>query len=197
MKNYIKLLPNIITVLRIFLSILFIINIIGEFAFNKNKFIYILILFILICISDLLDGKIARKTGTTSFLGAKLDVFSDMFYIVISYITLIFLKFLPIWFLIFISIKFIEFLITSKLINNTNNFIKNPYVSDKIGKFVSIIFFIIPGVTCIIRYIVPNNEMYLLKFLLYIVVLLGIYSSYIRITNFCKIISLNDSLIKN
>ncbi|WP_186429559.1 CDP-alcohol phosphatidyltransferase family protein [Clostridium sp. BSD9I1] len=60
MRNVIKFIPNSITIARIIMSILFVLNIWGQFAYKEEKFINLTVTFVAICFSDLLDGKIAR-----------------------------------------------------------------------------------------------------------------------------------------
>ena len=114
MKNIIKYIPNLITITRIIMSFLFIYTILEQFKYGQDMTVNLIILFLAICCSDLLDGKIARKTNSVSTIGAKLDVFADLLYIIISYVTLINIKILPLWFLGFICFKFTEFVMTSK-----------------------------------------------------------------------------------
>lgn len=78
-----KNIPNIISAVRIILSfsLLFILNDINCFF----------IVYILIGLSDILDGLLARKLNLETKVGAKLDSFADfIFYIIIFYI---FIKF--------------------------------------------------------------------------------------------------------
>jgi len=145
MKITIKYIPNIITVARIIMSFLFIHTIVGQFVYGQDLKVNLIILFLAICCSDLLDGRIARKTKSVSIIGAKLDVFADLLYIIISYITLINIKILPLWFLGFICFKFTEFIITSKFMKRNNKSLENAFVFDKVGRIVSATFFIIPG----------------------------------------------------
>lgn len=62
------------------MSFIFIYLIVEQFIYGKGTFINLIVLFLVICFSDLLDGKIARKTGFVSTIGAKLDVFTDLLY---------------------------------------------------------------------------------------------------------------------
>ena len=91
------------------------------------------------------------------------------------------LKILPLWFLGFVCFKFIEFVATSNFTNNHYKLSKNPFIFDKIGRIVSAMFFIIPGITCIYKYLMPYNEGYLINILLYIIFVAVLYSSYLRI----------------
>jgi len=181
MEKMIEFIPNSITTTRIIMSFIFVYLAVVQFAYGKGELISLIVVFLAIYFSDLLDGKIARKTGCVSIIGAKLDVFADLLYIILSYITLIILKILPIWFLGFVCFKFMEFIITSNFMKNHNKSLKNTFVFDKIGRIVSAMFFIIPGVTCVYKYLMPYNKGYLINFLLYIIFIAGIYSSFLRI----------------
>ena len=193
MKNIIKFIPNSITITRIFMSFIFVYLIAEQFMFGKGSFAILISLFILICISDLIDGKIARKTSQTSTIGAKLDVFADLFYIIISYITLILFNALPLWFLVFTLMKFSEFVITSNFIKRHNKSAKHSFVFDKIGRLVSVTFFIIPGIICLYKCLSPYGTGTLVSCLLYTILAAGLYSSYLRIKNCFMLITLNNS----
>jgi len=195
MGKMIKFIPNCITTTRIIMSFIFAYLAVDLFAYGKGELISLIIVFIAICFSDLLDGKIARRMGCISTLGAKLDVFADLLYIILSYTTLIILKILPIWFLGFVCFKFIEFVITSNFINNHIKSLKNPFVFDKIGRIVSAMFFIIPGITCIYKYLMPYNNGYSNNFLLYTIFVAGIYSSFLRI-KFCLYIGRSKNVME-
>jgi CDP-diacylglycerol--glycerol-3-phosphate 3-phosphatidyltransferase len=65
-----KVLPNIISLSRIMFSIILL--------FTKPLNISFYIVYIICGFSDIIDGYIARKTGTTSRLGEKLDSVADM-----------------------------------------------------------------------------------------------------------------------
>ncbi|MDR3593605.1 CDP-alcohol phosphatidyltransferase family protein [Clostridium sp.] len=191
--RFIKYIPNIISITRIVMCILFVYNIIGHFTYGQDKTINLVMLFLAICISDLLDGKIARKTNSVSSLGAKLDVFADLFYIIVSYVALVNMKILPLWFLGFICFKFSEFVITSKFIKNNNKPMDNPFVFDKIGRIVSATFLIIPGIVCIYKCLNTYNINLILNCILYIILVGGIYSSYCRIKSCFMIYKLNNN----
>lgn len=193
MKNIIKFIPNSVTILRVFMSFIFVYLIIEQFMYKKDNFIILISIFLLICVSDLIDGKIARKTNHTSTIGAKLDVFADLSYIVISYTTLIIVSAFPIWFLVFILIKFGEFITTSNFIKNHDNSTKHSFVFDKIGRLVSVAFFIIPGLICIYKYLIPYGTETLISYLLYTILAAGIWSSYLRIKNCFMLVTLNNS----
>jgi len=65
-----KLIPNFISLSRIILSLILI--------FVKPLSITFYFIYIICGFSDIMDGFIARNTGTTSVLGAKIDSMADM-----------------------------------------------------------------------------------------------------------------------
>ncbi len=193
MKNFIKFIPNSLTIARIFMSFLFIYLILEKFFYGKDTFLALIMVFLIICFSDLMDGKIARKIGHASALGAKLDVFADLLYILLSYAVLIIIKILPLWFLCFICLKFLEFVLTSIFIKRNNKSSNNPFVFDRIGRLVSAVFFLIPGIVCTYECLVPYGTGGLMKCLLYVTLSAGVYSSYLRIKTCFTITALRSS----
>ena len=84
-------LPNSITLFRVVLIPFFI-----------NLMIYgyyraALAIFVVACITDALDGMIARLMKSKTDLGAFLDPMADKLLIVSAFITLVLLKMLPVW----------------------------------------------------------------------------------------------------
>ncbi|OPJ60553.1 CDP-alcohol phosphatidyltransferase family protein [Clostridium chromiireducens] len=194
MRLITKFIPNLITITRIIMSFLFAYAIIDQFLYNEDKSNMLIILFSAICISDLLDGRIARKMNSVSIIGAKLDVFADLLYIILSYVTLVNVKILPLWFLGFVCLKFSEFIATSKFMKNYNKNSNNPFVFDKIGRAIAAMFFIIPGIACIYKCFETNSLTIVLNCLLYVIFFGGIYSSYLRIKSCLVCFKLNNNI---
>ena len=71
MKRLVKFIPNSITITRIGLSVIFVTSVIGQFVYGRNDFMNLILLFSAICLTDFIDGKIARKIRSTSVTGAK------------------------------------------------------------------------------------------------------------------------------
>ncbi len=88
--------PNAITLIRVVLIPFFIDLMIYDYYQPA------LIVFIAACLTDALDGLIARLTNTKTSLGAFLDPVADKLLIVSSFITLAILQLLPIWFVIIV-----------------------------------------------------------------------------------------------
>lgn len=87
-----KYIPNIITLIRIVLSL-----VILTVAPLSPSFI---IIYIICGLSDILDGYIARKTKSTSKLGANLDGLADFVFIAVILYSIIPILNIPIWSLI-------------------------------------------------------------------------------------------------
>lgn len=83
--------PNILTLLRILLTPLFVILLLGE-HYNLA-----LIIFILASLSDGLDGLIARCLNQRTAIGAYLDPLADKLLLVSAYIGLVVLDVIPDW----------------------------------------------------------------------------------------------------
>ncbi len=194
LMKLIKYVPNTISLTRIIMCILFVNEIISQYNNGQDNTHTLFILFFMICISDFLDGKIARKTNSVSVLGAKLDVFADLFYITVSYIALVSFKIIPIWFLLFIIFKFSEFVLTSKFIKNNIKLSDKPFVFDKVGRIVSATFLIIPGIVCISKCLNVHFVNSIFLCILSMIFIAGMYSSYSRIKDCFKIYKLNNNL---
>ncbi len=83
--------PNILTLIRILLTPLFVI------ALLKGIFSFALFIFIIAAISDALDGITARWLDQRTLLGAYLDPIADKLLILASYICLGFMGLVPDW----------------------------------------------------------------------------------------------------
>ena len=71
MKNYKKIIPNILTMTRLILTpVIIVLGLLGKMK-------VVIILAIICALTDLFDGKLARKWNTVSVKGAKLDAVAD------------------------------------------------------------------------------------------------------------------------
>lgn len=90
-----KHIPNIITGSRITLSLLLL------FTPLSSAWFYVVYLF---CgFTDMIDGTIARKTGTVSNIGAKLDTVADFVFMGVCTVKLLPVINIPIWLWIWIA----------------------------------------------------------------------------------------------
>ena len=87
---------NTITVFRIAVSIILLLCSVFSLAFNM--------FYIAAGLSDMLDGFVARKTGTVSQLGARLDTIADFVLVVVCLIKLLPVLRIPAWLYVWIGI---------------------------------------------------------------------------------------------
>ena len=83
--------PNILTVIRILLTPLFVIFLL------KDLFHFALLVFTIAAISDGLDGLLARYFNQFSVLGAYLDPIADKLLLASAFVSLAVLKVIPAW----------------------------------------------------------------------------------------------------
>lgn len=195
MKYLLKFMPNLITITRIIMTFMFAYAIEEQYVYGIDMTINLTILFLAICLSDFIDGKVARKINSVSIIGAKLDVFADLLYIISSYVIMVNIKILPMWFLVFVCFKFTEFIITSNYIKHNNNIIDKPFVFDRVGRIVSAIFLIIPGIVCVYNCFEINTINLLFNCFIFTIFIAGLYSSYLRIKNCFVVIYRNNKYI--
>ena len=87
---------NFITFIRIVCSIILLFCPVFSPAFY--------VLYIIAGVSDMIDGIVARKTGTVSELGSKLDSAADFVFVVVCLIKLIPAIHIPIWLIIWMIV---------------------------------------------------------------------------------------------
>lgn len=131
-------LVNILTILRIPLSILFC----AVLYLSNKPFLLCYVLFFIIAATDFWDGKLARYFGVQTRFGAMLDVVSDFFFILTAIGSLYHLGILPLWMIAVISFKVVEFWITSYLLVGKKS--NQVFRFDKIGKAAAILCYILP-----------------------------------------------------
>ncbi len=125
---------NIITLIRIICSIALLFFPALSPAFYA--------LYITAGISDIADGTVARKTGTVSDFGAKLDTAADFIMAVVCLIKLIPVLDVPIWLIIWIAV-----IALIKVINIISGYVKRKeFVAAHtvINKVTGIILFLLP-----------------------------------------------------
>lgn len=190
-----KLIPNILTSLRMVLTFIYLL-LLYDLHLNRHNRLYFtltIIIFVLICLSDFLDGKIARRVKAVSLLGGFLDVAADFGFIVFSLIVLIIHNMIPIWFIVMVLAKFTEFLVTSYIIRNFHGSSNTFFIFDYFGRIAAVSFFLIPGIVSFVY--IGLNIMYINIFI-YITLILVLISSSERCINCYKILRLKESLIR-
>lgn len=187
-----KFLVNAISALRIILSIFMVVSIL---SFGLNIGI-LTILFVMICISDFMDGRLARKFKVESKLGAILDVVADLFFIMIVSEALVSIEILPVFVPILMGVKFIEFLSTSLYVKKRYE-TENVFVSDKIGRIVAVMFYIIPYIAIVCAHFEGVYYVNICLNLFFLLVFSGaLLSSMLRIKDCISISSLRHEKVE-
>ena len=94
--------PTILTIARMFLSILFMV-----FALLPDTWAKItaLVIFIIASLTDLIDGKWARKKKIVTDLGAFLDPLADKMLTSLAFLVLVYLNIVPLWYFAIILVR--------------------------------------------------------------------------------------------
>lgn len=100
-------------------------------------------LFALIVLSDLFDGRLARRLAVQSALGAILDVTADLFFVTTAITTLCVLGLLPWWLLCVALLMFVEFVITS-LAARRQRGERAMLWYDRVGRAVAVALYVMP-----------------------------------------------------
>lgn len=177
-QGLLKMLPNILTLLRVVLAC--ILNLYILIYFGRQTIPALV--FILIFLADFLDGRIARRYGYTSKTGAVLDIMADFFYIVFSYAVLCSLRIIPIWFFIIVLLKFMEFLFTSYLLRHRGRG-DSIFVFDFIGRYIAALFYCIPLLAYMLFLALPSLHNIVINILCGCISIIAFMSSLYRFWN--------------
>lgn len=155
-------LVNVLSFSRIVFGLLFL-----YYVFECN-ILFLIIIFLLAIVSDILDGYFARKYHLIEDNGSKIDVICDFFFIIFSTLGVVLIDLVQVWFLLIIILKLIEFFMTSG-----NGALKY----DNFGTFVAYMFYAFPIVAILI------NSKNILLILSIIITVCAMASSLLRIKN--------------
>ncbi|HHH38836.1 MAG TPA: CDP-alcohol phosphatidyltransferase family protein [Sedimenticola sp.] len=103
--------PNLISVLRIFLSVPVV------WMLFEQRFDIALMLFFIAGVSDGLDGFLAKHYGWQSRLGGLLDPLADKVLLVSSYLSLALLGLIPVWLMLLVILRDLV-IVTGALVYN-------------------------------------------------------------------------------
>jgi phosphatidylglycerophosphate synthase len=140
-KQIIRLLPNALSALRFPLGSAFAYLLARRSAGEINSVWSLLICFMAIALSDLMDGWISRKFDCQSDIGAILDVSADSFVILLALIVSNYYGFVPIWFTIIVILKLVDFILSSMIFSTGE---KRHFIFDFLGKFTAVGFYLLP-----------------------------------------------------
>ncbi|MBS3167679.1 CDP-alcohol phosphatidyltransferase family protein [Candidatus Woesearchaeota archaeon] len=121
--------PNIITLLRVILTVLF------PIILANQKEVLAISILILAGITDILDGYIARKTKKVSKYGRIFDSFTDLFFILVTSITLLILN--------YVNLIIVILFIIGYLIRGLGYLKQNKITPSKWSKAVLILIYIL------------------------------------------------------
>ena len=174
-----KQIPNIFSFLRIILSLIF--GYYFNILLNYNQDIILtFMVFVLILFTDFIDGYIARKTSNSTNVGVFLDVSADLFYVLISYTILTLNNLIHPLFVLLLVFKFVEFIYTSRKIGTQNN---NKLVFDTLGKNMSKVWMLFPGIVCILCSLQVDNLSLIINVFAFVTMLLALVSTGTRLIN--------------
>jgi cardiolipin synthase len=138
-------LPNYITLARVVLVPFFI----GFMVYGY--FGAALAVFVAACVTDALDGMIARLTNQKTELGAFLDPIADKLLIVAAFVTLVLLRMLPVWLVIIVVSRDIILVLGSAVIYFTGHeFIARPSL---IGKATTVLQLLVVTLSLFLKYL--------------------------------------------
>jgi CDP-diacylglycerol--glycerol-3-phosphate 3-phosphatidyltransferase len=190
------MLPDMLTLLRAVLACILNLYISAYFG----RLAVPTMLFLLIFLTDFLDGTIARRCGCTSKRGAILDILADFFYIVSSSIVLYLHNTIPVWFVIVVVLKFMEFLFTSRMLRHRSSG-DSMFIFDFIGRYAAALFYGMPLLAYISFIAFPVSHNITIKIFCGGVSIISLMSSSCRFWCCCKhktnrtIINFKDKLI--
>ena len=172
---------NTLSLIRIPLSVLFCILVVDD----VRKLVLLTSVFALIILTDFLDGRLARKFHVESNLGAALDTFADLFFMLSAGSTLYFKHIFPMEILILMFVKYTEFFITS-WIHYARRKSERFFLYDKLGKTVAVSYYTLPIILIIWNRFIPNIvNSSLVKGLFIVLLLFSLASSISRIKKAC------------
>jgi phosphatidylglycerophosphate synthase len=154
-------LPNALSFIRILLAPIFV------YTFLNGQILISIGILILAGITDILDGFIARKKGSTSIRGAYLDVTADFILIVACFIVFVFVGWYDPLILVLIILMFMLFVGTSGL--------KKP-VYDPVGKYLGAYLMVMILISLIF------SETFVRQILVFVLLIICVSSIFSRLT---------------
>lgn len=127
--------PNILTLIRMFLIPLFILVF---FSNLSNNLIVSILIFLIAGLTDILDGYIARSYNLVTRWGIVLDPLADKLMLITVLSCLVIKSYIPLWILIIVSCKELFMIIAGIFLYNKDVIIP----SNALGKFATIAFYL-------------------------------------------------------
>lgn len=168
-----------ITALRLVLTPLFV------YFILLGKYMSAEVAFVGICLSDIFDGMTARMFGACTHFGAIMDIIADLLYIFSSLAVLSFMNMSPVWLTLLVPFKFAEFYRTSYILRKGNR--ASIFVSDIPGRICAALFFIMPGVICLLHQVTFVGSSLVVKIFLILILFTALTSTCLRCLRCIKI----------
>lgn len=108
------------------------------YTFINDLKTWTICLFLFTCVTDALDGHLARRLGVSSSLGAYLDATADFLLVLTAFSAFVMKRIYPFWTLLLIGSMFLQFILTSRL--------RRP-LYDPVGRYYGAFLFAAIGVT--------------------------------------------------
>ncbi len=178
-------LPNLLTGARLALTAFFL-PLLNTFLVLGREAYLALIIFACICLTDYFDGKLARKLRAATRAGAVLDVAADCVFVCSSVCLLVLHGVVPAWFLALVIYKFAEFVATSHAFKAKNPGQEKLFVFDSAGRAASVLFYLLPGLCCIVLLVPRILHQEILFFACTGIAVLSVYSSVKRMGGLAK-----------
>lgn len=134
----IKLIPDLITMLRIILTITIVLS--CRNGISRSPSVFIVSITAIIFMTDILDGKLARKLHLETKAGEIIDVLADMAYIFSMSVIMGRGNIIPAYFLILVCTEFLIFIITSRYIRQESRYL----IFDVLGRILAAIYYVTP-----------------------------------------------------
>lgn len=145
---------NCLTLIRILLLPVYLLFLLSGLLGQDTKHLFIsFFLYLILGLTDFLDGILARKLKHTTDRGEIMDVLSDYFLLSVSYTLFVVTDIAPLWMLLIIIWKFLLFLFPSMVIKSQKSFI---LVHDWPGETGAVLYFLSVG--AILLYTIAQPE---------------------------------------
>ncbi len=186
----IRNLANLLTGIRILATFLvcYKIGLLLSGKINVDGYIEIAILFLIVWISDIADGKVARKLKISSVFGAKFDVIADSIFVFTIHILLASHHIVPIWFIALMIEKILNYIVSSHIVSKKANR-SFGFIRDPLGKMVGASYFITPYLL-LAAHMTGEPLFSIANAIIVVIAILGICSSVYRIAKTLQLRSL-------
>lgn len=135
--------PNLVTLVRPLLTLPFVWSVSYQQRAIDKGCESLFILFGLICASDILDGRLARRFGQTSSFGRQLDHFCDITFILSSLLIYVVTERAPWWLPVSIAWAFMMYLVDSW--QRTSRQMVRTLIPTRLGHWGGILYYLTVG----------------------------------------------------